>query len=56
MPEPSPKVIASTHSLRMPIARAIARFCETARMSRPSRVRLSTTSRMANTISVKMTM
>src|SRR4029077_15698678 len=34
-PDPSPKVMASTHSVRMPIASAIVRFCETARMSRP---------------------
>ena len=49
-------LMASTQSLRIPIARAIARFCETARISSPSRVRLRTSSRIANTISVKITM
>ncbi len=48
--------MASTQSLRMPMARAIERFCDTARMSRPSRVRLSTASRIAKTTSVKTTM
>ena len=55
IPEPSPKVIASTHSLRMPIALAMARFCETALISRPIRVRFSTTRRAAKTSSVKIT-
>ena len=38
MPAPKPNVIASTRSVRMPIARAIARFCVTARISSPNRV------------------
>ncbi len=36
MPEPSPKVSASTAAVRMPMAAAMARFCVTARISRPS--------------------
>ena len=56
MPDPSPNVIASTHSVRIPIALAIARFCETARMSSPIRVRFNTASRMEKTINVKITM
>ena len=45
MPEPSPKVSASTRAVRMPIDAAIARFCVTARISRPSRVKRSRPSR-----------
>ena len=37
MPEPSPKVSASTHGVRMPIAAAMRRFCVTARICRPER-------------------
>ena len=44
MPEPSPKVSASMRAVRMPIAAAIARFCVTARISRPSRVKRSSAS------------
>ena len=39
MPEPSPKVSASMRLVRMPIEAAIARFCVTARISRPRRVK-----------------
>ena len=39
MPEPSPKVSASMRAVRMPIEAAIARFCVTARISSPSRVK-----------------
>jgi hypothetical protein len=35
MPEPSPKVSASTHGVRMPMAEAMRRFCVTARICRP---------------------
>ena len=41
MPEPSPKVSASMRAVRMPIEAAIWRFCVTARISRPSRVKRS---------------
>ncbi len=34
-PDPSPKVNASTHGVRMPIAAAILRFCVTARIRSP---------------------
>ena len=53
MPEPSAKVIASIHGVRMPIAAAIRRFCVTARMRRPSDVRLSANSSPENTTSAK---
>ena len=36
MPEPSPKVSASTRPVRMPMAAAMRRFCVTARICRPS--------------------
>ena len=52
MPEPSPKVSASTRLVRMPIDAAIARFCVTARISSPMRVKRSTPSRPTNTASV----
>ncbi len=38
MPEPSPKVSASTRPVRMPMAPAMRRFCVTARMDKPSDV------------------
>ena len=56
IPEPSPKVMASTHSLRMPMALAMARFCETALIARPIRVYFSTTRSAAKTSNVKITM
>ena len=50
MPEPSPNVIASTHCVRTPMARAMLRFCATARTLRPSVVFCSTSCRTTNTI------
>ena len=38
MPEPSPKVSASMRLVLMPMDAAMARFCVTARISRPKRV------------------
>lgn len=55
IPDPRPKVMASTHSVRIPIALAIARFCETARISRPIRVRFNTARIREKTIIVKIT-
>ena len=49
MPEPSPKVMASTHWERTPMARAMARFCDTARTCRPSRVLFRIRNRRAKT-------
>ena len=42
MPEPKPKVSISTLRSLMPMARAIWRFCDTARTSSPKRVRFIT--------------
>jgi len=56
IPEPRPNVSASTRAVRMPIARAIGRFCETARISRPSRVLRSTSSSRPKTIIVNAMM
>ena len=42
MPEPRPKVSASIHGVRMPMALAMARFWVTARICRPKGVRLRT--------------
>ena len=53
MPDPSPKVSASMRAVRMPMAAAMARFCVTARISRPSRVRRSMPSKATKTASVK---
>ena len=44
MPEPRPKVRASTRPVRMPIDAAIARFCVTARISSPRWVKRSSAS------------
>ncbi|MGY3464263.1 hypothetical protein ACVW0I_001134 [Bradyrhizobium sp. LM6.11] len=38
MPEPRPKVSASTREVAMPIEAAMRRFCVTARISSPSAV------------------
>ena len=54
MPEPRPKVMASTQLVRMPMAAAMRRFWVTARISRPKRVRRMTASRAANTTRQKM--
>ena len=48
--------MASTHSLGTPIARAMARFCDTALMCSPRRVRVITMNRAAKTSIVKRTM
>ena len=56
MPEPRPKVIASTQLVRMPMAAAMRRFWVTARISSPKRVMRMTASRAANTTRQKMTM
>ena len=53
MPEPRPKVMASTQDERTPMARAISRFCDTARTSRPRRVRLRINNSPMNTRRVK---
>ena len=53
MPEPSPKVSASMRLVRMPIEAAIARFCVTARISRPKRVKRSSASKPAKMSRVK---
>jgi hypothetical protein len=53
MPEPNPKVSASTRAVRMPIDAAIARFWVTARISSPSLVKRSRPSNATNTKSVK---
>ena len=44
MPEPRPKVSASTQGVRMPMAEAMARFWVTARICRPKVVKRRTTS------------
>ena len=56
IPAPSPKVSASTRAERTPMARAIARFWETARTSSPSAVRLRIASRATKTIREKIRM
>jgi len=53
MPEPRPNVNASIRAVRMPIAAAMARFCVTARISRPGLVKRSMPSSATNTASVK---
>ena len=53
MPEPRPKVRASTRLVRMPIDAAMARFCVTARISSPRRVKRSSASSRKNTVIVK---
>ena len=53
MPEPRPKVSASTQGVRMPMALAMARFWVTARICRPKRVKRSTTSSRTNTAAAK---
>jgi len=45
--EPSPKVSASMRAVRIPMEAAIARFCVTARISRPSRVKRNSPSNPA---------
>jgi hypothetical protein len=55
MPEPRPKVSASTREVAMPIEAAIRRFCVTARISRPRLVKRSINSSSANTASVNTT-
>ena len=42
MPEPSAKVSASTHGVRMPMEDAMRRFAVTARICRPQGVRFMT--------------
>src|SRR5690606_13739642 len=49
------KVRASTQGVLIPMAEAMRRFWVTARICRPSRVRLSTVSSTPNTTSAKMT-
>ena len=53
MPEPSPKVSASMRLVRMPIEAAMARFCVTARISRPRCVKRSSASSSTKTSIVK---
>src|SRR5690606_34335771 len=56
MPAPRPNVSASIRAVLMPIVFAIARFCVTARISRPSRVRFRTSKSSANTSRLKTRM
>jgi len=53
MPEPSPKVSASTRLVRIPIEAAMGRFWVTARISSPKRVKRSNASSAINTASAK---
>src|SRR6202522_3608215 len=53
MPEPSPNVSASTRLVRMPIDAAIGRFCVTARISSPKRVKRSNARSAMNTAIAK---
>ncbi len=55
-PEPRPKVSASIHGVRMPIAAAMRRFCVTARIDRPSEVKRSAAISAASTSAAKMMM
>ena len=56
MPEPRPKVSASTRAVRMPMAAAMSRFCVTARMCRPKVVLRSTSARAPSTTKQKTRM
>jgi hypothetical protein len=53
MPEPSPKVSASTREVAIPIEAAMRRFWVTARICKPNAVKRSIASRITNTASVK---